>query len=130
VRCSQEVHGLRALAESLRFNTTLEMLDMQGCQLSEEGVAMLAGYLAPNRTLDLIRFDRCEIPVQILTGHQEEPKLNILPPDLVAAEEVLAELHQVPISGSGDQSSTSHKLLVVVGCRCVLGGEWDHAFYC
>ena len=65
---AQDSQGVRSFAESLRTNSTLEMLDMQGCELNEECVSLVDSNLAGSYTLDLIRFDRCEIPVQILNG--------------------------------------------------------------
>ena len=45
----KDFQGLRALADALRFNTTLEMLDLQHTNIQVDGASILSSGMAANQ---------------------------------------------------------------------------------
>ena len=64
----QDLQGIRMFAESLRKNTRLEMIDLQNCEISLNAASTLASLVSTSKTLQLIRLDACEIPIQFING--------------------------------------------------------------
>lgn len=106
----KNLDGIFSLCEAIKVNTTLNMLDLQESNLSDEAAAHIAAAATHSQNLELIRFDEAELPVQVISGRLKQESLDLRTPDLSVLDEMEGgdgESKAPSVAGSASGASNS-----------------------